>query len=612
MGKNIFKKLSLLLIIYMGALCITSCSLVPVEDTGDMEEEVVKEELEETEEAEEVEELEEMEDEKTEVDSEEVEDEEESKDRTEEVVKNKGMINVNWYDTPVAFDKSIILEPLKEGEDPYNNYAYWMNEEYGANVHEYGEVVGGTYDGYKYMVFEYPMEMGPQVLHKFLYNIENDERVLLTDVSYNSGGSGSREVYTKESNLQISGASTPDSVTHNGIIYTQKDSAYSMFADVESAYTLTKMFEAEGFEFYLSDNNGCMYAKLADGTTVKYMPNYDFIIPTEGYYLSQLSKLDVTLNDGTDLSEEAYSYTALGCGGFFGCLNVVADNEYKSVYEHVESWEGGPSIESSIEVVGKTSTGEDIYAFKDMNHPVLKRSMESMESFVGTTVNLDSDIDYTEMYDLDVVPKQYLKLFYKNNFGQLIGFTNERLIPPVECGKPVVYLYPEKEMDISVEVFPRGGVTISEPDYNDGWNVTAYPDGSVVNHADGKTYTSLFWESESYGDYIAEQGFVISDAHKAKELNDILVRYGFNDLEREEFLEYWTVKLQGSDYYFAGLLPQYELDKVAPLEITPAPDKVYRLFFNFFPVEKNFPHMEPVVIPMERDGYVVTEWGGSY
>ncbi|MBQ8827031.1 MAG: hypothetical protein IJ007_08060, partial [Oscillospiraceae bacterium] len=58
--------------------------------------------------------------------------------------------------------------------------------------------------------------------------------------------------------------------------------------------------------------------------------------------------------------------------------------------------------------------------------------------------------------------------------------------------KPVIYLYPEKETEVSVKVNLKDGeLTCTYPDHGDGWNVTAYPDGTLINSADGREYSYL-------------------------------------------------------------------------------------------------------------------------
>ena len=77
-------------------------------------------------------------------------------------------------------------------------------------------------------------------------------------------------------------------------------------------------------------------------------------------------------------------------------------------------------------------------------------------------------------------------------FGRLIKFTNSNFISHAEMAKPVIYLYPENEEKIKVEVNPRGGITVSEPEYSQGWEVIARPCGQLTEVKTGNAYRYLF------------------------------------------------------------------------------------------------------------------------
>ena len=47
--------------------------------------------------------------------------------------------------------------------------------------------------------------------------------------------------------------------------------------------------------------------------------------------------------------------------------------------------------------------------------------------------------------------------------------------------KPVIYLYPEQEQDVSVRLDYDGKLTCTYPEYDDGWDVTAAPDGTLTD-----------------------------------------------------------------------------------------------------------------------------------
>lgn len=48
--------------------------------------------------------------------------------------------------------------------------------------------------------------------------------------------------------------------------------------------------------------------------------------------------------------------------------------------------------------------------------------------------------------------------------------------------KPVIYLYPEQETDVTVQLDHDGPLTATYPAYADGWSIQAAPDGTLIDH----------------------------------------------------------------------------------------------------------------------------------
>ena len=66
-----------------------------------------------------------------------------------------------------------------------------------------------------------------------------------------------------------------------------------------------------------------------------------------------------------------------------------------------------------------------------------------------------------------------------------------------ECAaKPVIYLYPEQETTVSVSLDYAGTLTATYPAYENGWTVTAEPDGTLYDE-NGDEYSYLFWEART-------------------------------------------------------------------------------------------------------------------
>ena len=70
---------------------------------------------------------------------------------------------------------------------------------------------------------------------------------------------------------------------------------------------------------------------------------------------------------------------------------------------------------------------------------------------------------------------------------------DERIDPEVD-EKPIIYLYPEKETELSIELGKPENITCSYPEYQKGWNVIANPDGTLIDMNTGRKLYSLYWE----------------------------------------------------------------------------------------------------------------------
>ena len=101
--------------------------------------------------------------------------------------------------------------------------------------------------------------------------------------------------------------------------------------------------------------------------------------------------------------------------------------------------------------------------------------------------------------------------------------------------KPVIYLYPEETTDITVRL-PKTDLTVTYPAYNDGWSVTASPDGTLINHADGREYSYLFWEGDGPLDADFTEGFCVRGEDTAAFLQETLSALGLTPREYNEFI----------------------------------------------------------------------------
>ena len=177
--------------------------------------------------------------------------------------------------------------------------------------------------------------------------------------------------------------------------------------------------------------------------------------------------------------------------------------------------------------------------------------------------------------------------------------------------KPVLYLYPEKQTEIDVKIkLNNVYFSCTYPEYSDGWSVVASPDGTLINKADGKEYSYLYWELKGKQDYSFDKGFVVKGSETAEFLQEKLSQIGLTPREYNEFIVYWLPKMQKNAYNLISFQGKEYTDS-CQLDINPKPDSVLRVFMAYKSVDRYFEIEEQEFEPFERKGFTVVEWGGA-
>ncbi len=324
-------------------------------------------------------------------------------------------------------------------------------------------------------------------------------------------------------------------------------------------------------------DRGGFYVKAPDGTLRVYESSDLKLIGTPSD-----SKAGFTLSSGEITENMFYKWTDIGgCGA----------QNYASVVDIPQT---------ELKQIGTANfDGTPIYTLKSDNHPLLK------------TVYTDH---YNPWNEEKISYEEFVKklplFFWRDQFGRLIKFENEKFLPQAECGKPVIYLYPEKVTDVEVKVFPQGGFSYTEPLYESGWSVRATPGSVITNKKDGKTYPYLFWEGKGGIYESPEKGFVVEKEKVESFLNRALSDYGLIKKEVDDFKEFWLPKMTEYPYYFISFYDNKKMDELAPLHVTPKPDSIIRVLMDYKGLD------EPIVVEgykipkRERKGFTVVEWGG--
>ena len=177
--------------------------------------------------------------------------------------------------------------------------------------------------------------------------------------------------------------------------------------------------------------------------------------------------------------------------------------------------------------------------------------------------------------------------------------------------KPVIYLYPEEKTDIHIRLALDGDLTVSYPAYpDDGWNVTASPDGTLTDNS-GRTYDSLFWEASLDADYDLSHGFCVAGKDTAAFLEETLAGLGLSEKEANAFIVYWLPRMQDNPYNLITFQTTAYTD-AAELDIEPAPDTVIRVFMVWQALDAELEIPEQILPKATaREGFTVVEWGGT-
>ncbi len=186
--------------------------------------------------------------------------------------------------------------------------------------------------------------------------------------------------------------------------------------------------------------------------------------------------------------------------------------------------------------------------------------------------------------------------------------TNDRE-PARTNAKPVIYLYPEKEIEVSVNLTLDGRLTCTYPAYNNGWTVTAAPDGTLTD-ANGQTYNYLYWEGKSFAQYDLSKGFCIKGEDTAAFLETALEKLGLNRREANEFIVYWLPLMEQNPYNIIAFQTDIYTE-AAQLMVNPTPDTLIRVFMAWQASDTFVELPTQELSAPDRVGFTVVEWGGA-
>ncbi len=281
---------------------------------------------------------------------------------------------------------------------------------------------------------------------------------------------------------------------------------------------------------------------------------------------------------------------------------LTSYNEYLNVFEEgkVEEKAFDNNNYAVVEIAYDSCTDKDI---KINSYEVDNNVLKVTASY---TANCGVCAPYY-MYYLLPVDKTVTDLSVEINYVA----RNKPDCDPNVAYKPIIYLYPEEDMDVEVKLTNSENIFVSYPRYNDGWKVYAKTNGDLYDKVTNRYYYALYWEGNNHRAEVKEDGFVVKKEDTLAFLEEKLALLGLNEREANEFIVYWLPKLEANEYNYIRFETMEEINSYMKLEINPNPDTIIRVLMDYKALDKPIEVKEQVLNTPKRVGFTVVEWGGS-
>lgn len=482
---------------------------------------------------------------------------------------------VSWLPHPILIKPLSVFRDNKEALECVKNSSF--------------QQTGTLTDGTKIINLIYTDNCGMgenQVLDRFLLS-PSGQITYLADSSGSSKWSSSKQYFIDlpiaENN--ITGIIAPEVVdTKYGQLkqYTYYGDDIISFTQLKDPTLLTNTPYGNLYVNYSSANDPNqpshdrrLSLRLQDDTVIRYEVTTDFLTD------DRVAK--ITWNDGMVNLNQFDIGPRRQCGATLG--DIFRSSSLST---------------SALIPAGKTQSGQTIYKISAKNH-VLAKSMYDGHPYEGT--DSQNTISIERFLEL---PSHFL---WQDGFDDWHLYLSERFTVMAECGKPVIYLYPQVNTTVSVQV--AADITQSDPVYpQNGWQVLAKPSGQLTYQ--GQSYPYLFWEGTGRGVYNAHpgEGFVVTQKDLIPTINKHLRLLGLNDTESADFMEFWQSKLPTTPYVRLTWLNTTDMNNLAPLHVSPRPDTAIRLFLEFEGLDQPTSLKPQSLSSPPRHGFTLVEWGG--
>lgn len=286
---------------------------------------------------------------------------------------------------------------------------------------------------------------------------------------------------------------------------------------------------------------------------------------------------------------------------------------------------------------------DDYYYFQNLEELIKKFNLSGISDIDFNKYNyLAVKVTYDECSEKNVIPKNYFiqedilninfsyvsscgvcafkTTYYILSIDKNIKFkdvkmnynsTNKIDCPSDVAYKPIIYLYPENDTNVTVKLKNEKNLITTYPKYTNEWNVFASRSGKLIDNSTGRELYGLYWEGNNYNSKVTDEGFVVAGDKTINFLEEKLSILGLNEREADEFIIYWLPKLEQNKYNYIRFASMEEINNYMPLDIEPIPDTIIRIMMEYKPLTEEITINEQKLLTPTREGFIVIEWGGS-
>lgn len=266
---------------------------------------------------------------------------------------------------------------------------------------------------------------------------------------------------------------------------------------------------------------------------------------------------------------------------------------------------------------------DDVYdIWKNYAYVLNNSLLELVDLSMNSVINTYNEFDIKDDFFVMLNHEDNVTIIFNNNDSEN---DNEKCIEyyynlndnsvgstKAECGgigKPVLYLYPEEEVNVTVDFANENILTTTYPKFVNKWEVLAKPNGDLYDK-NGKYYYGLYWEEKLINRVKFDKGFYVEKDNAIEFLEEKISYIGLSDRERNEFIMYWLPILEKNGKNLVYFELTEERENTNKININPKPDSLLRIVIHVKKVDRKVQIKEQKLERFERKGFVAVEWGG--